>query len=86
MINKAKILIVDDHPLIRKGLRQILSGASFKIEIDEASNGSESLKKIRDNTFSIVLLDISMPERGGLEILKQIKTQKPILIVINAYF
>jgi len=79
-----KILIADDHAIVRKGLRQIVSDTSDIIVADEASTGSEVLDKVHDNDYDVVVLDISMPGGDGLNILKQIKKVKhkiPILVL-----
>ena len=77
-----KVLIADDHGIIRKGIKQILSRTS-DIEVSaEASTGQEALEKIWTIHFDLVILDISLPGRNGLEILKQIKSQKPKLPVL----
>lgn len=79
-----RILIADDHPVIRKGLVQIIEDATGLIIEDEASNGYEVLEKIRTNNFDVIILDISMPGLNGLEVLKQIKIIKsnlPVLIL-----
>jgi DNA-binding NarL/FixJ family response regulator len=77
-----KILIVDDHEIIRKGLRQILADTSDMQVVDEAGNGQEALNKICKNDYDMVLLDISMPGRCGMDLLKDIKSQKPKLSVL----
>ena len=77
-----KILIADDHDIIRKGIKQILSRTSDIEVTAEASTGQEALEKIWTSHFDLVSLDISLPGRNGLEILKQIKSQKPKLPVL----
>jgi DNA-binding NarL/FixJ family response regulator len=77
-----KILIVDDHEVVREGLKGILSKSSDITVADEAVDGQEAFDKIHKKKFDVVLLDISMPGRSGLEILKDIKIQKPELPVI----
>ena len=77
-----KILIADDHPVVRKGLKEIIEEAPGMMVGDEASNGQEILEKVRKSDFDIVLLDISMPGRSGLEILKELKSEKPDLSVL----
>lgn len=77
-----KILIADDHAVVRKGLKQILAETSDIIATDEAINGQEVLEKIRKNDYDIVMLDISMPGRNGLDILKQVKNEKPEMSVL----
>lgn len=77
-----KILIADDHAIVRKGLKQILADAPDIASIDEASSGQEALKKVRENNYNMVLLDISMPDMSGVDVLKQLKTEKPRLPVL----
>ncbi|MEK6657320.1 MAG: response regulator transcription factor [Nitrospirota bacterium] len=77
-----KILIADDHAIVRKGLKQILADAADIASIDEASSGQEALKKARENNYNVVLLDISMPDMSGVDVLKQLKTEKPRLPVL----
>jgi DNA-binding NarL/FixJ family response regulator len=77
-----KILIADDHAIVREGLKQILSESPDLVVVAEASSGQEVLEKISKNDLDLVVLDIAMPGRGGLDILKEIKTQKPRLPVL----
>lgn len=77
-----KILIADDHLVVRKGLRQILSGAGDIVVGGEAADGAEAVSMIGKNTYDVVLLDISMPGRNGLDTLKQIKMYHPNLPVL----
>ncbi|MFC2169319.1 response regulator [Acidobacteriota bacterium] len=79
MIN---ILIADDHSVIREGLKKILSENGGKFKADEASNGQTTLKKIWENDYDVVVLDISMPGKNGIDILKQVKEIKPTLPVL----
>ena len=67
-----RVLIVDDHAIVRQGLRRILDEARGIEVVDEAANGVEALKKLRKDKLDVVLLDISMPEKNGLDTLKQI--------------
>jgi len=77
-----RILVVDDHAIVRKGIGQILAETDDIIIADEARNGQEALEKVRDNDYDLVLLDISLPGPDGLEILKQLKNQRPTLAVL----
>jgi len=77
-----KILIADDHPIVRKGLKEIIEETPGMKVADEASNGQEVLEKIFKKDINVVLLDISMPGRSGLDILRDIKRQKPKLVVL----
>lgn len=67
-----RVLIVDDHAIVRQGLRRILDEAQGMAVGGEAVNGLEALKMIRAEKFDVVLLDISMPEKNGIDTLKQI--------------
>jgi DNA-binding NarL/FixJ family response regulator len=77
-----KILIADDHAIVRSGLKQIVAETTDIIVSDEASTGQEVLKKVRSNKYDIVVLDISLPDKDGLDILKQIRKEKPNLAVL----
>jgi DNA-binding NarL/FixJ family response regulator len=77
-----KIIIADDHPIVRAGMKQIISEASNLTVTAEASNGHQLLSKIREENFDIVVLDITMPRMDGLDVLKQLKIEKPKLPVI----
>ena len=79
MIN---IIIVDDHPIVRQGLKQILSEEPDMAVFGEAQNSQEVLDLIRKQDWDIVVLDISMPGRGGLDVLKEIKHVRPKLPVL----
>jgi two-component system invasion response regulator UvrY len=72
-----RLLVADDHTIVRRGLEQIIAGTSDIVVADEARNGQEVLEKISRNSYDLVLLDISMPGRDGLEILKELKGLKP---------
>jgi two-component system invasion response regulator UvrY len=78
-----KILIADDHSTIRLGVRQICSTEFPLMVFGEATNYAEVFQKLKENDWDLLILDIDLPGRNGLEILKQIKTQKlkvPVLI------
>lgn len=76
------ILVVDDHALIRKGLKLILEeNADFRVTA-EVESGSEAIKLVREQHFDLVLLDISLPDKHGIEVLKQLKSEKPGIKVI----
>ena len=77
-----KILVADDHAVVRNGLKQIVSDTPDMIVAAEASNGQEVLNKALEDDYDMVLLDITMPDRSGLDILKEIESQKPELPVL----
>jgi two-component system invasion response regulator UvrY len=79
-----KILIADDHAIVRRGLKQILEDTSDLMVAGEATSGREVVELIRKEEFDVVVLDISMPGRNGLEVLKDIKSehrQLPVLVL-----
>jgi two-component system invasion response regulator UvrY len=77
-----RLLIADDHAIVRKGMKQILAETRDIVVADEAGNGREALEKAQKNDFDMVLLDISMPGRDGLEVLKELKGLRPKLPVL----
>jgi len=77
-----KIFIADDHAIVRKGLKQIISETPDMIVSEEADNGLEALDKISENNYDVILLDISMPGKNGLEILRLVRRKKPKLPVL----
>ena len=72
-----KILIADDHPIIRNGIKEIIQDISATFIIDEAEDANEVVKKVIDNDYDIIVLDISMPGGGGLNALQQVKQSSP---------
>ena len=82
MIEKLKVLIIDDHTLFRKGLKEILLDTSYIEDCKEAKNGQEALDIISREKFDIVFLDIAMPDINGIETLKKIKTLYPEIKVL----
>ena len=81
-MKKIRILIADDHPIVREGYKKILMSQPDMDVTCEAGNGQEVLDLIQKKDFDLILLDISMPGRSGLEILKELKGQKPHLPVM----
>jgi len=76
-----RVLIVDDHPIVRRGLKQILSEDSC-MAVGEARNSQELFKLIERQDWDIVVLDITMPEKDGLDALKELKQKRPKLPVL----
>lgn len=79
MIN---VLIADDHPIVRRGLRQILSDIPDMAVAGEAVNGQEALDQVRAGGWDVLVLDITMPDRSGFDILKDLKYEQPDLPVL----
>ena len=71
------VLIADDHPLVRAGIRQCLQEDSSIREVGEASTGQQTLEKLREARWDLLILDINMPDRSGLDILKYVRTGFP---------
>ena len=77
-----KILIADDHAIVREGLKQIVAETSDMVVSGEAADGQEVLELLRKDGWDLVLLDIAMPGRGGMDTLKALKQEKPALPVL----
>jgi DNA-binding NarL/FixJ family response regulator len=77
-----KVLIADDHAIVRKGLRQIIKEQAPYLAVDEAADGRAVLEKVQSEPWDILLLDISMPKVSGLEILREMKHNHPSLPVL----
>jgi len=79
---RLRILIVDDHPIVRQGIRQTLGDAADVGELGEAATAQEALDLVRQQDWDAVVLDIGLPGRGGLDVLKDIKQERPRLPVL----
>jgi len=77
-----RILIADDHAVVRRGLRQILAEAFKRATFGEAANSQEALERVWKDPWDIVILDLTMPGRSGLEVLKEMKRARPKLPVL----
>lgn len=77
-----KILIVDDHEVVRAGVKKILDEQSGAITFGEASTAPEALRLVRDEDWDVVVLDLSIGDRSGLEVLKELKQIRPHLPVL----
>lgn len=82
MSRQIRVLIADDHAIVRQGLRQILSDTEDMMVAGEAANGVEALQRVREGQWGVVLLDVSMPDRNGIDALKMIKKEFPRLPVL----
>ncbi len=77
-----RVLIADDHVILREGLKQILSACSDIVVGGEAGNGMEALKILREGDWNVLILDMSMPGRSGIELIRQIRTEHPKLPIL----
>lgn len=77
-----RVLIADDHAVVRRGLRQILADEYRVLSVGEAKDANEALRLARDEEWDVVVLDISMPGKSGLEALKELKQLRPKLPVL----
>jgi DNA-binding NarL/FixJ family response regulator len=77
-----KVFIADDHAIVREGLKQILAETRDIVVAGEAENGLDAIKLFRKSECQVLLLDISLPDRNGIDVLKQIKKEKPELAVL----
>jgi len=77
-----RIVIADDHTIVREGLKQLLAAAGDLDVVGEARDGQEVMQQVRGNEFDVLLLDMSMPGKSGTELIKQVKDEKPKLRVL----
>ncbi len=79
-----RILVVDNHAVVRAGIRAILQKADVPARVEEAATGRQALVKIREQSFDAVILDLSLPDRNGIEVLQDIRNRDdtiPVLIL-----
>jgi DNA-binding NarL/FixJ family response regulator len=79
---KHEVLVADDHAIIRDGLRKVLADTEDLVVAGEAANGSQVLEKVRERNWSMVILDLSMPGRNGIELIKLVKAERPKLPIL----
>jgi len=77
-----RVFIVDDHEIIRQGLKMILKEASDLVVVGEAQDGIEALRKIKNTDCDVMLLDMNMPGRSGIDLLADIKALKPKMHIL----
>ena len=77
-----RIVIADDHTIVREGLKQVLAAAGDLAVIAEAQNGAEVMQRVRELDFDMLLLDMSMPGKSGIELIKQVRNEKPKLRIL----
>ena len=77
-----RVFIADDHAIVREGLRRILAADSSFAVVGEAKNGLEVLSAVRTDEFDVLLLDLSMPSRSGVDLIRQVKAERPDLRIL----
>jgi two-component system, NarL family, invasion response regulator UvrY len=77
-----EVLVADDHAIIRDGLKKILADSGDMVVAGEAANGQTALEKVRERDWGLVVLDMSMPGRSGLELIKLMKAERPRLPIL----
>ena len=82
MATSYRCLVADDHPIVRKGVRDLLIQEAVCTTVSEAENGAATLGLIRRQGWDLLILDISLPDKHGLEVLKEVKLLRPTLPVL----
>ena len=77
-----KVVVVDDHAVVREGLKRIVSESGGMVVSGEAADGQEAMRVIKSEPCDVVLLDISMPNKSGLDVLKELHAESPRLPVL----
>lgn len=84
-MNNKRVLIVDDEPIVRESIRDWLKTAGYQVET--AENGEDALKILENNDFGVIILDVRLPGKTGIKVLREVKAVKPEVksIIITAY-
>jgi two-component system, NarL family, invasion response regulator UvrY len=77
-----RILLVDDHPVVRQGIRQVLTDAFSPAQVGEASTAEEGMTEIKGGQWDLLVLDLSLPGTSGLDLLKDLRRERPTLPVL----
>jgi DNA-binding NarL/FixJ family response regulator len=77
-----RILLVDDHPIVRHGIKQVLSGAFHPALVGEAASAEEGLSELRATDWDVMVLDLTLPGASGLDLLKDLRRERPDLPVL----
>jgi len=82
-----RVLVADDHPVVRVGLREILTRQRDIVALGEAGTGAEVCKLVEQKAWDVIVLDVTLPDRSGLDVLKEIKRERPKLpiLILSAY-
>ena len=77
-----RILLVDDHPVVRQGIKQVLSGAFHPALVGEAANAEEGMSEVRSTEWDVLVLDLTLPGASGMDLLKDLRRERPTLPVL----
>ncbi|HVZ43710.1 MAG TPA: response regulator transcription factor [Ramlibacter sp.] len=77
-----RIVIADDHAIVREGLKRIVGEVGDLQVVGEAADGNDVVKRVRELDFDVLVLDLSMPGRSGMELIKQVKSERPKLRIL----
>ena len=77
-----RVFVADDHAIVREGLKRIVGDAQDFVVAGEAADGTEVMRVVRDTDFDVLVLDLSMPGRSGMELIKLVKAEKPKLRIL----
>jgi DNA-binding NarL/FixJ family response regulator len=77
-----RIVIADDHAIVREGLKRIVGEVADLQVVGEAADGTEVMQRVREQEFDVLVLDLSMPGRSGMELIRLVKTEKPRLRIL----
>ena len=80
--NKIKVLLVDDHSIVRNGVRRMLETVDDIEVTGEAETAQDAMRLVREKDFDVALIDIGLPDKSGLQLLKLVRTEKPKLAVL----
>ena len=81
-MTKCRCLLADDHPVVRRGVRDLLEAEQVCSDIHEVSSGKAALAAIRSQSWDLLILDVALPDKHGLEVLKEVKLLQPRLPVL----
>ena len=77
-----RIVIADDHAIVREGLKRIVASAEDMEMVGEAADGTDVMQRVRELEFDVLVLDLSMPGRSGMELIKLVHSEKPRLRIL----
>jgi DNA-binding NarL/FixJ family response regulator len=77
-----RLVIADDHAIVREGLKRLVGGAAGVELVGEAADGTEVMREVREKEFDVLVLDLSMPGRSGMELIKLVKSERPKLRIL----